>query len=128
MERGLAELNENAGYRFQTFDEISLRRFSNTSSLITEPEQHISHAKFPNGAHVSRKLMNVIEKISEKLESINEQLETEKEQFFSGYEWRTFALVLDRLFMIVYIVFLSCGCTTLALHFIVFKKEPSEWV
>lgn len=127
VERIAPELVENGGYRFNAFDGIALRRMSNASSLMTESDQQISQAKLSKGAYVSRKVVHVIENISEKLESINEQLETEKEQFYLGYEWRTFALVLDRLFMTIYVIFVLCSCTALSLHFIAFKKDLSDW-
>ncbi|XP_053405456.1 neuronal acetylcholine receptor subunit alpha-9-like [Mercenaria mercenaria] len=127
VERKIPELNENGCYRFQSFDEVALRRLSTTSSHLVEAEQHLSQAKLQNGVHVSKQLVPIIENISEKLELINRQLEVEKEQFYAGFEWRTLALILDRMFMTAYILFLMCACLSLSFTFIIFDKAPGHW-
>ena len=92
-----------------------------------ETEQQVQNVKVQDGIHVSRQLIPIIENISETLETINRQLEAEKEQFYAGFEWRTLALILDRLFMALYIIFLMCACLSLLLHFIIFQKPPGNW-
>ncbi|KAL4228076.1 Cholinergic receptor [Mactra antiquata] len=118
-------------------DSICTRRLSRADSVKAGNDIELHSTLDQNGTTlgntrgenitVSRRVVMVMQKICDRLDSINKHLEEESANFNAGFECRTLALALDRLFMTLYMVFITCSCTALSIHFIALSDVPDSW-
>ena len=111
QERISSRISDGTANSFRLgFPESDASHMAETDILVLD--NHVTHQSHAGRSKEDSSVTAKLDAIAGQLNSINEHLRREEDSVAVAAEWKMFAVLLDRLFLIIYIISLvTCGVT-----------------